>query len=88
VLLIGGEQLAICGHHVGGDQVVAAQPVPAAQPAEPAAEGKPGDPGRGDHAHRHGEPERLGFVVQLPDGDPALGTHRAALRVDPDPVHR
>jgi hypothetical protein len=87
VLLVCGDEVAVRGHQVRGDQVVATEPVPATQPAQPAAKGEPGDPGRGHHTHRHGETERLGLVVQLADRDPARGTDRATLRVDPDPVH-
>jgi hypothetical protein len=84
----GGEQIAGRGDDIGGEQVVARQAVPAVEPAEATAEGETGDPGHRDHPHGGGEPERLGLVVELREGEAGLRVGGAPHRVDPDALHR
>src|SRR3954454_25052164 len=44
VLLVCGDEVAVRGHEVGGDQVVAPEPMPATQPAQPTAQVSPAIP--------------------------------------------
>ena len=75
-------QAPVGGDDVGGDEVVAGQPVLAHEPADAAAEREPGDPGRRDEPAGHGEPEGLRLVVEVAPRRAALGGGGAPLRVD------
>ena len=84
----GGQEPPISRDDVGGEQVVAGQPVLALQPADSTAEREPGDPGGRDRATGGGQPEGLGLPVELTPGQAGLGLGAAPGRVDPHALHR
>ena len=62
VLVLGGaHDPAVPGDELGGDEVVAGQPVLALEPARAAAEREPGDAGGGDAPAGRGEPVRAAW---------------------------
>ena len=83
----GGNQAPIGGHHIGREQVVAAQAVLAHEPTESTAEGEAGDPGGGDDAAGGGQAKDLRFPVELTPGDAAVDPGPAGGWVDPDAFH-
>jgi hypothetical protein len=82
------QPLAVGGDQVDRAQVVDGQAEPAHGVPEAAAQGQPADAGVADDPGRGGQPEPLGGAVQLAQQDSAGGAGRAALRVDPDGLHR
>ncbi len=72
---------------IGRQEVVAGQAEATHQVAEAAAQREPGDPRRGHEAAGGRQAEGLGLAVELAPGDAGFGPHRAARRVDPDPLH-
>jgi hypothetical protein len=72
----GPNERAVRGDHVGREEVVGGEFVPAHQPAEPAAEGEARDARVADDPAGRGEPEGLGLMVELPQSSPgcALAT--------------
>ena len=80
--------LAIGGHELDADQVVAAEAVLRHQPAEPASERVAGDARGRDRAAGHGEPVSVRVPVELLPCHAALRTQRACLRIDVDSLHR
>ena len=82
LVLAGHQELAVGGHDIGRDQVVARQPVAAGQVADAAAQGEPTDAGRGDDPAGGGQPEGVGRGVEVPPGGAAFGSCRPGRRVD------
>ena len=82
-----GQEPAIGGDDVGGEQVVAGQAVLALQPADAAAEGEAGDAGRRHGAAGGGESEGLGLAVELSPGQARLGVRDPLHRIYPDAFH-
>ena len=80
--------LTVGQHDVGRDQVVEGESVLPRQVADPAAERQTGDPGRRDDPARRGEAERVGRVVEIAPGAPALDARGALLGIDVNPLHR
>jgi hypothetical protein len=58
------------------------------KPADTAAERQACDAGVADEPARGRKPERLRLAVELAPEHAGLNPGRAALRVDPDPIHR
>ena len=79
--------VAVGGHELDADQVVAPEAVLGHQPAQPAAERVAGNPGRRDRASGHGEAVYVRLAVELAPRHAALGAHACGLRVDVDPRH-
>src|SRR5262249_16584707 len=79
--------LAGGGDHLRGYEIVGGEPVLAHEPAEPAAERETGDAARGNHAAGCGQAVELGFAVEIPPRDTALGTRRAPFAIDVDSPH-
>lgn len=84
----GGHELAIGGHQVDGEQVVAGEAVLAHQPAEAAAERQTADAGVGHGTAGRGEPEGLGLAVKLAPEHAALRLDRAGGGVDAGGLHQ
>ncbi len=86
MLVVDGEQAPVGTDQLGGEQVVAGQPVAAGQPALPAAEGEPGDPGGADPPTGDGQAVPLGGTVQLAPDHATIGGGGAGSRVDHHPA--
>src|SRR5581483_5752449 len=71
----GGEQRAVGGDYVGGDQVVAGEAVLPCEPSQTAPQGKTGDSGAGDHAHGCSQPKSLRLPIKFPEMDAGFGAH-------------
>ncbi len=79
---VGADDLAVRGHELGGEQVVALQPVAAGQPAHAAAQRVAGDADVGGGAVQRGEAMRAGGLDDvLPEGARA-DAGDALLRID------
>ncbi len=87
LLLRGSDELAIGGHHVGGEQVVGGEAVLAHQPADPTAECESGDAGVADDAARGRQAVGLGLVVDITPQGTALYPGGPRARVDPYGSH-
>ncbi len=86
VLVLAGVQvLAVGGHDVGADEVVAGQAALADQPADAAAEREPGDAGGRHQSPGDRQPERLRLGVDVAPQAAGLRRDRAPVRVDADP---
>ena len=79
--------VAVGVHELDREQVVGGEAVLRHQPAEAAAERQSGDARRGDRAAGDGEAVLGRRGVQLRPVEPALGPHRARLRVDLGALH-
>ena len=86
-VLLGGrpDQLALRGHQLGRDQVVAGEAVLAPQPADAAAEREAGHPRLGDQAGRSREPVGLRRGVHLAPDGAALDASRGGAPRRPSP---
>ena len=86
VLVRGGaHDLAVRGHQLDRQQVVAGQAVLALEPARAAAQGQPGHAGAGHASTGGGEPVRLGGAVDVGPGGAARRRGRSAGRDRPRP---
>src|SRR3712207_5139851 len=81
------DDLAAGGHELGGEEVVAGQPVLAFQPAGAAAERQPTDAGRRDTPAGGGEAVLLRRAVDLRPGGAAADARDATDGVDLDVGH-
>ena len=81
------QHLAVRGHQLDGDQVVAGQALGGHQPAQPAAQRVAGDPGGRDRAPGDGQAVRPGRLVDVAPARAALCPGRRRRRVDVDPAH-
>ena len=87
VLVRGGPaDLPAGGDHLGGDEVVDAQPGLAGQPPHAPAEREPADTGVTDNTGRHGQAIGLRGGVEAGQQRTATGPCPFRLRVDADPV--
>ncbi len=89
-VFIGGrpDDAALGGDHLGGKQVVDAEPVLAHEEADATAEGEPGDAGVAHDAAGGGQTVGLRLVVDVAPQGTTLHHGRAAGGVDPDGPHR
>lgn len=84
LLGVGGDEGAVGGDDVGGEDVVAGEAVLPHQPAQAAAERQAADAGVGNGPAGRGEAERLGLVVELAPDQAALGLDRFCPGVNAD----
>ena len=70
-----------------GDKAVARQPVLAAHPPFTTSERKSRDPGVRNDTARRGQPEDLGFAVDIAPQGTALRSDELRIGIDVDPVH-
>ena len=82
-----GQQLAIGGDHIGGEQVVAGKAVEAIEPAQAATQREAGDARGRKQSPRGGQPEGLRFAVKVAPGEPGLSAHRPPGGVNADALH-
>jgi hypothetical protein len=82
----GAHQLSVGGHELGGEQVVAGEPVLALEPARAAAQREPGHAGRGDAASGGGELVGLAGAVDVGPGRTAADAGDSPRGVDLDGV--
>jgi hypothetical protein len=82
-----GDELAIRGHDIGRQQIVAGEAVLAHEPAEAATERQARDAGVRDGAARRCQSERLRFVVEFGPGQAGLSLDAASGRSDPHALH-
>ena len=87
LLAAGPQHLPGGGDNLGGQQVVAGQPVLRGEPAEPAAQGQPADPGVADRAAGGGQAMRLGGRVELRQRGAAAHPGGPRVRVHRDLAH-
>ncbi len=88
VLAARPHHLTFRGDDLGREQVVDGEAEPATQPSEPAAQGQPGDSRRRIDAERRGEPERLGFAIEVGQGRPAPDSGGPRVGIDLHRFHR
>ena len=81
------QHLAVRGHQLDGDQVVAGEALGRHQPAQTAAQRVAGDPGGRDGAPGDGESVHPGRVVDVAPARAALCPGRRSRRVDVDRAH-
>jgi len=79
---------ALGSHQVGGDHVVAAQPVLAHQPPDPPAQGKAANSGGRDDTARGGEAIFFGFAVERRPRGATLNERGLPAGVDLDGIHQ
>jgi hypothetical protein len=84
----GTQELPVSGDHVGREQVVDGEPVPAHEPAQAPAEGETSDPGVRHDAARSGEAEGLGLTVDLAPKQSRLRARGPRDGIDPEALHR
>ena len=88
-VLVGGraDELAVGGHDLVPERVVAGQAELPAEPADAPTERQPADAGVRHDPRRRREPVRLRGRVERPEQRPALHLRRAGARVDDDAPH-
>src|SRR5215470_18528740 len=82
-----GDDRALGGDDLGGEEIVAGEAVFAYQPADAAAEREAGDAGTGYDAGRHGQAVQVGLAIDVAEGGAALDARRAAFRIDEHAAH-
>ena len=88
MLVVGGaNQPTVGGDELGGEQVVAREPMHALEPAGAAAEREPRDAGGGDATAGRREPVRLRRAVHRPPGGAAADARDPPFGIDVDVVH-
>src|SRR3989454_4287424 len=80
-------ELAVGRDHVGRDEVVTREAIPAGKVADTAAQGQTADAGGRDDATGAGQPESVGGRVEVAPGGAAFCAGRAPLRVDANAAH-
>src|SRR5438132_1122347 len=84
---VGHQALALSGHDVNREEVIAGQPVLAHQPALSATERQAGDTSARNRATCNSQSESLGLVIELAPGESGFGAHGAPRRVDTHAFH-
>ena len=88
LVLARGDELAVGGDDVDGEQLVDGQPEFPHQPADPTAERESGEAGMRNDSGRHREPELLRLAVELAQKDSRLCARGPLLWIDADSLHR
>ncbi len=84
----GAPELTVRRHDVGGQEVVADEPVLAHQPSHAPAEGEAGDARLAHHPARGGEAESLRLVIEVLPQDSGLSPGRLGRGIDVDALHQ
>jgi hypothetical protein len=89
VLIVAGRNLPAIGEHdIGREQVVDGEPHTAGEVADAATQCETSHPGGRDDSAGRGQTERVGCVIDIPQGRAAPDPDDPLVRVDPHALHR